>query len=239
MIRNLENLAKVATVCGMLAFAGCKDSREEEKPGIQNSGGNSIADSYDEGAYMRAKTRRSLERAKRINLCSVGESYESPVKNKSENSVAQNSKPIYKIKMDQKIIPGGHFTWGEATHNGRCIPGEKEVTQIIETAKYMEKVREKFADRAIHVNSWFRDEDYNKKNGGADDSQHPKGKAVDFTVEGISPSETYKTLEPFVKGGLGKYAGFIHVDTREQKARWDKTQINYAGLNSARTTARN
>ena len=257
MIRNLENLAKVATVFGLVAFAGCKDSREEERPSVQNGSGTAVVDSYDEGAYMRAKTRRAVERMKRASNYPVSEGNRYTSENNSNNDLQNSTEKNYSAlggrnynigsRMNQPIIPGGHFTWSEATHGGRCIPGEKEIPQIIETAKYMEKVREKFADRAVHVNSWYRTPEYNKMIGGVDNSQHVKGRAVDFTVSGVSPSETYKTLDPFVKGGLGRYAGFIHVDRGEGKSvesvekprRWDETQINYAGLNTARTTARN
>lgn len=78
----------------------------------------------------------------------------------------------------------------------------------------------------IHVNSGYRTPSYNKKVGGAKESQHLKGKAGDITCKWVTPSEMKARIEKLIKagkmlqGGLGKYPGFVHYDHRGTKARW-------------------
>lgn len=88
----------------------------------------------------------------------------------------------------------------------------------------LEDLREHF-NRPITITSGCRCEDHNKSIGGSINSQHTKGKAADIKIEGIEPSEVYEYLdiEHPTSLGVGKYNWWTHVDSRDAKARWDKT----------------
>lgn len=71
--------------------------------------------------------------------------------------------------------------------------------------------------------SAFRCPIHNHKVGGAEQSMHLIGKAVDVKVPGIDPhevAETAKKIEQFRNGGIGLYRTFTHLDTRHKRARW-------------------
>jgi len=137
------------------------------------------------------------------------------------------------VGLNQPIIAGGNFTWSEATRQGTRIPENAGVTgQIIKIARIMQEIRERLGDRTITVTSFYRDPDTNRMVGGASQSRHVVGDAVDFWVEGMTPEEAYYQIEPWFgsRGGLAVRPGsFIHVDGRGTlvdgtivggKARW-------------------
>lgn len=125
--------------------------------------------------------------------------------------------------LSDPIIEGGHFSWAEATHNGTRIPVSKDIVEnIIKIAKCMEEVREYLGGRAITVNSWYRDPVTNRKVGGASQSRHMVGDAIDFTAAGMHPSEVHKKIEPWWgnRGGIASASCFTHIDARGYRARW-------------------
>ncbi len=128
-----------------------------------------------------------------------------------------------KVNLSDKIVPHGHFSWGEATHNGERVPEHKyQVQNIVEAARKMEEIREYLGGNPIRVNSWYRDPVSNARVGGATKSRHLEGDAVDFVVSGVKPSEVYSLLDSVwgETGGLGKYNNFTHIDLRGSRARW-------------------
>lgn len=127
------------------------------------------------------------------------------------------------VYTGQAIISGGHFTWGEATRYGARIPVDNSVVDgIIRVAKAMEEVRDFLGDRPITVNSWYRDPATNRRVGGARDSRHMRGDAVDFVVQGMHPSDVQVRLDGWwgCRGGLASASSFSHIDCRGVKARW-------------------
>ncbi|MEO0455502.1 MAG: D-Ala-D-Ala carboxypeptidase family metallohydrolase [Cyanobacteria bacterium P01_A01_bin.114] len=125
--------------------------------------------------------------------------------------------------LSQPIIPGGHFTWGEATHGGSRIPVNRNVVYgIIRIAKVMEDVRDKLGGRPIKINSWYRDPTTNRRVGGASRSRHLVGDAVDFVAPGIHPYSVYDRLNRWwgSRGGLASATVFTHIDARGYYARW-------------------
>lgn len=78
------------------------------------------------------------------------------------------------------------------------------------------------------IHSAARCTEYNRKPvseggpGSTDDSQHPRAKAIDFHIAGVTPFELYSYLDAKYPGllGLGLYTTFVHVDTRPTSARW-------------------
>ncbi|WP_354624856.1 D-Ala-D-Ala carboxypeptidase family metallohydrolase [Psychromonas sp. MME2] len=80
----------------------------------------------------------------------------------------------------------------------------------------------------VYINSAYRCEKHNKAVGGAENSQHVKGNAVDIVMRGVSPRHVYAYLEdaPYANLlGLGFYATFTHVDLRGTKARWGEVNV--------------
>ena len=85
----------------------------------------------------------------------------------------------------------------------------------------LELVRLKFKAPVI-VTSGYRCPTHNKNVGGAPKSKHVEGIAADIKVKGVAPSEVFDYLDSTYPDcyGLGLYSGWVHVDTRSQKARW-------------------
>ena len=109
-----------------------------------------------------------------------------------------------------------HFWLSEA----RCrhcgwTPENRQV--LVNTARFLEKVRTLLGDRPMMIHSWCRCAEYNARVGGATASLHLKGYAADFTVAGLAPRQVQKILRPHLGkliGGLGEYPGFTHIDRR-------------------------
>jgi uncharacterized protein YcbK (DUF882 family) len=83
-------------------------------------------------------------------------------------------------------------------------------------------VREYFG-RPVIINSGHRCAAHNTKVGGAKNSVHLTGKAVDIRVSGVHPIGVHKYLSDKYpeKYGIGMYSSFIHIDVRDGKARWN------------------
>lgn len=106
------------------------------------------------------------------------------------------------------------------------IPENMPPEELIKT---LENIREHF-NAPVIINSGYRCPEHNAKVGGAKASRHIVGDAVDIRVKGVKTIEVYnyviKTFneKPF---GIAKkiiqdpYRGFVHIDTRGKKARWD------------------
>ncbi len=89
-----------------------------------------------------------------------------------------------------------------------------------ELVRRLQTARDKIG-RPLVVTSGYRCPAHNKAVGGAANSQHLYGKAADVTCPDVSPGQLYDILEPlFPDGGAGLYPGFVHVDIRDEKARW-------------------
>ena len=76
----------------------------------------------------------------------------------------------------------------------------------------------------VEILSGFRTEETNemlrkKSPYVAKNSFHKRGKALDFRIPGISTSVVKKIADSVVRGGLGTYKNFIHVDTGPYR-RW-------------------
>ncbi|NJM85588.1 MAG: DUF882 domain-containing protein, partial [Leptolyngbyaceae cyanobacterium RM2_2_21] len=117
---------------------------------------------------------------------------------------------------DQPIIPGGNFTWGEATKNGTRIPATEEIVKnIIGLARQLQRVREQIG-QPFQVNSWYRPPAVNRAVGGASQSYHLTGKAADLQVEGYSGRRLANAVMTWWPGGIGIYStipNLLHLDT--------------------------
>ena len=76
----------------------------------------------------------------------------------------------------------------------------------------------------LAVLSGFRCVEHNRAVGGRADSMHLLGVAADVSHDRLTRYELARAAERiavFRDGGIGRYRGWIHVDARGHKARWD------------------
>jgi rare lipoprotein A len=141
------------------------------------------------------------------------------------------------VKLDEPIIPGSPYTWGDATRNGSRIPEDQNVMDmIVEIAGLITQLTNKYTNgKKWQINSWYRDPATNAAIPNASaNSFHMSGGAVDFrfTFESYldqGEMQLYSDLNPTHPGGLAFMAqAFVHLDTGRrttsespQYARWE------------------
>lgn len=86
--------------------------------------------------------------------------------------------------MNNDIDLSDHFSWAEAVRTDHrniqnVIPDQTVAENIVRTSVKMEKVRA-LLGTSIIVNSWYRCPELNTVIGGARNSDHMSGRAVDF-----------------------------------------------------------
>ena len=115
----------------------------------------------------------------------------------------------------------------------KCKDGSDEVKVDEGLVEVLQKIRDYFS-KAITVVSGYRTLAYNKRIKGASKSQHLYGRAADIQVAGIKPRAVAEYAESIGVKGLGLYdypsGGFVHVDTRANRARWLQKTRNGSAL---------
>lgn len=119
-----------------------------------------------------------------------------------------------------------NFTWGEATWNCTRVPQSLKIeNNIINTAINLQTIRTLLGSKPLIITSWYRPPAVNQRVGGASNSTHLQGYAVDFRCH-LPPQTIFEILNATHPGGLGWYAkGWVHIDWRNwdkrDKARWN------------------
>ena len=109
-----------------------------------------------------------------------------------------------------------HFSWYEAVcrHCGQLPPDLEP--NVIATAEMAERIRALLGDRPMRISSWYRCPEHNAEVGGAKNSMHLQGKAIDFVVKDMVPHAVQVKCEALqqqgIIGGLGWYHGWTHAD---------------------------
>ena len=110
----------------------------------------------------------------------------------------------------------------------RCRDGSDTVMVDETLTVVLQCIREHFG-KAVTITSGYRTPAHNAKVGGAKSSQHLLGRAADIRVQGVSVEDVAAYTESLMPdwGGVGRYpvkagraTGWVHVDTRADKARW-------------------
>ena len=110
----------------------------------------------------------------------------------------------------------------------RCRDGSDTVMVDETLTVVLQCIREHFG-KPVTITSGYRTAAHNAAVGGAKSSQHLLGRAADIRVQGVSVEDVAAYAESLMPdwGGVGRYpvkagraAGWVHVDTRAEKARW-------------------
>ena len=110
----------------------------------------------------------------------------------------------------------------------RCRDGTDTVMVDEVLTVVLQCIREHFG-KAVTITSGYRTAAHNAAVGGAKSSQHLLGRAADIRVQGVSVEDVAAYAESLMPGwgGVGRYpvkvgrtTGWVHVDTRADKARW-------------------
>jgi len=122
-----------------------------------------------------------------------------------------------------------HFLWADfaCKHCGE-IPSEEVIRN---TARFAEAIRARLGGQPMTINSGYRCPVHNARVGGASDSMHLRGWAIDITVKHLTPRQVQARLRPLLGkmingtgplGALGSYRGFSHLDRRTNgPAEWN------------------
>ena len=110
----------------------------------------------------------------------------------------------------------------------RCRDGSDTVMVDETLTVVLQCIREHFG-KPVTITSGYRTAAHNAAVGGAKSSQHLLGRAADIRVQGVSVEDVAAYAESLMPGwgGVGRYpvkagrtTGWVHVDTRADKARW-------------------
>ena len=110
----------------------------------------------------------------------------------------------------------------------RCRDGSDTVMVDETLTVVLQCIREHFG-KPVTITSGYRTAAHNAAVGGAKSSQHLLGRAADIRVQGVSVEDAAAYAESLMPdwGGVGRYpvkagraTGWVHVDTRAEKARW-------------------
>ena len=110
----------------------------------------------------------------------------------------------------------------------RCRDGTDTVMVDEALTVVLQCIREHFG-KPVTITSGYRTPAHNAAVGGAKSSQHLLGRAADIRVQGVSVEDVAAYTESLMPdwGGVGRYpvkagraTGWVHVDTRADKARW-------------------
>lgn len=127
------------------------------------------------------------------------------------------------IQIFAPILPGGSFTWADATCGGTHTPANQlAVDEIIQMAEMLQRVRDRLS-RPLQIIRWYVLTSAPGNLAEPDDDLHTLGDAVDFYCEGLTGDQIYWCLAPWWQGGLGRfrrYAHIIHLDAHRDRSRW-------------------
>lgn len=116
-----------------------------------------------------------------------------------------------------------------------CHDGSDKVLIDVELVSKLQDLRD-YLGKPVTIVSGYRTDSYNKQCGGAENSYHLKGQAVDICCSGVKPIVIALWAEFNNLGGIGVYLNrsqeFVHIDTRVNKYRWVNKNGTNQSLNS-------
>lgn len=111
-----------------------------------------------------------------------------------------------------------HFLLAEVLRNSGVSALPDDVwPDAIAHARVLEEARRILGDREIIPSSWYRPPAKNEDVGGSPTSKHPRARATDFTVKGLSPRDVMIRLAPYASqigiDQLIEYPTHVHIGT--------------------------
>ena len=102
------------------------------------------------------------------------------------------------VQLNANAKLSEHFTLGELTKSGSHpevynIPSHEAIANLTNLSKWLEVLRER-AGTPIIINSGYRSPQLNKKIGGAANSNHLTGCAVDIRTSGMEQAICYAAI---------------------------------------------
>lgn len=123
-----------------------------------------------------------------------------------------------------ETIPGcRNFKWGEAlylpTWNVHVLPN-KAVLEIIKNFAPKVQCVRNLLGLPMLVTSWYRPDRYNRIIGGADQSWHVTGGALDFRCPSVSADELRVKLKPYLEEYELRMenlpgSNWVHIDDKD------------------------
>ncbi len=117
-----------------------------------------------------------------------------------------------------------HFTVAEFNcHDGSPYPAKWVSDRLKPLCDALEVIREACGGASVTILSGYRSPAHNAEVGGASASQHMVGRAADISVNGYDARDVHAIVlrlhdEGKIDiGGLGSYAGWVHVDVRDNE----------------------
>lgn len=104
----------------------------------------------------------------------------------------------------------------------RCQDGSDAVFVGDEIADVLQDLRDVSGDE-VYINSFYRTQPHNARVGGEKYSKHLYGIAADIRSKVWSAKQVFDYLDSKYhdRYGIGYYrAGYVHIDTGEEKKRW-------------------
>lgn len=125
--------------------------------------------------------------------------------------------------LSRLLPPGVYCTenllWAELLVAQTQLPSLLILENLACVANRLQAYRDTLLGGAsVIVTSAWRAPDYNQKIGGAPQSKHLLGMAIDFCSATLPPSKV-QTLLAKHSGGLGSYKNFTHIDISDNR-RW-------------------
>lgn len=122
-----------------------------------------------------------------------------------------------------RMVLAPHFKTRGRTHNS--LPPKSYWKSMSPTLKLIDKMVTRIGAPLHEITSAYRSPRYNRAVGGRSKSYHMQNMATDIQFRGISPyhvAYVAKQLrtQGYFKGGIGRYSGFVHVDTRGMNVDW-------------------
>jgi uncharacterized protein YcbK (DUF882 family) len=119
--------------------------------------------------------------------------------------------------------PSPHLSWDELGCRDRLetpYPIDWRADRAVVLAGVFEAIRAACGHRPLVVLSAYRTQAHNKAVGGAPNSQHLLGRALDIRAEHLASGALGDIVRKLAAtahaeiGGVGQYASFVHVDIR-------------------------
>ena len=125
----------------------------------------------------------------------------------------------YSLKSDGNRYISKNFIIKEFA----CRDGSDKILIDLDLVEKLQQLRD-YLGKPIIITSGYRTSPYNKACGGASNSYHLKGMAVDIYCKDVDARIIALWAEFNGLGGVGLYVDrdieFVHMDTRESKYRW-------------------